>query len=215
MKKVQFFIFSLLFNTISFSQDLITLHTGEDLAVKVLEITESNISYKKHENPDGPKYTMTKDNIFRIKYENGSIDVFENEMEKRGTTSSKDEVTTKSPGKATLVVYRGRQHYASMLNYWVIVDGQKTCKLSNNKFVTIEVPAGTIQVAAKRSGVEVFKKEEMFSLEVEPDQTYFVQGNIKRGIVNRRMELAEVTKNTADRDMVKMKEDRCQMKLNQ
>jgi hypothetical protein len=214
MKKLPFLFLFLLFASLCFSQDVITLHNGEDISANVLEITDSDIVYKKHENPDGPKYTMTKDNIFRIKYKNGSIDVFDKGVEKNGAESAKDEVTEKAEGKATLVVYRGRQHYASMLNYWVIVDGQKTCKLSNNKFVTIEVPAGTIQVAAKRSGVEVFKKEEMFSLEVAPDQIYFVQGNIKRGIVNRRMELAEVTKNTADRDMVKMKEDRCQMKVN-
>jgi len=207
MKKLPFLFLFLLFVSVCFSQDVITLHNGEDISANVLEITDSDIVYKKHENPDGPKYTMTKDNIFRIKYKNGSIDVFEKGAEPV-------EEANKGNGMATLVVYRGRQHYASMLNYWVIVDGQKTCKLSNNKFVTIEVPAGTIQVAAKRSGVEVFKKEEMFSLEVAPDQIYFVQGNIKRGIVNRRMELAEVTKSTADRDMVKMNEDRCQMKLN-
>lgn len=58
------------------AQDVITLKTGEDLNVKVLKVGSAEIEYKKSDNPDGPSYTVQKSDVFMIKYQNGSKDVF-------------------------------------------------------------------------------------------------------------------------------------------
>lgn len=58
------------------AQDVITLKTGEDINVKVLEVGSADIKYKKADNPDGPSYTVSKNDVFMIKYQNGSKDVF-------------------------------------------------------------------------------------------------------------------------------------------
>lgn len=60
-----------------FSQDVITKRNGEEIQAKILEVTLSEIKYKKAENPDGPIYSIAKDDAFMIKYANGQKDLFE------------------------------------------------------------------------------------------------------------------------------------------
>ncbi len=74
-----FIIFALSLNAIvMFSQDQIFLINGDEIPAKVLEITTDIVKYKKWDNQDGPVYTNLKSEIFMIKYQNGSKDVFTN-----------------------------------------------------------------------------------------------------------------------------------------
>ena len=76
------------------AQDVITLKNGDDINAKVLEIGDNEIKYKKFANLNGPTYAIKKSEIFMIKYENGTKDVF--------TDLSKPEpVTTNSTLVAT------------------------------------------------------------------------------------------------------------------
>ena len=65
----------LIFWNVSFAQDLITLTSGDDIKVKVLEVNVDLIKYKKHDNPDGPSYTIPRSDVFVIRYENGTKDI--------------------------------------------------------------------------------------------------------------------------------------------
>ncbi len=58
------------------AQDLIIFKTGEELKAKIAEVGLSDIKYKKDDNPDGPLYTTLKSQVFMIKYQNGTKDVF-------------------------------------------------------------------------------------------------------------------------------------------
>lgn len=60
----------------SYSQDLITTKNGDIVKAKVLEITTSEIKYKKIDNLSGPTYSILKSDVFSINYKNGSKDVF-------------------------------------------------------------------------------------------------------------------------------------------
>ena len=71
--------------TSAFAQDVITLKNAEEIQAIVQEIGEVEIKYKKFENPTGPNYTLKKSEIFTIKYENGSRDVFVNEVADKET----------------------------------------------------------------------------------------------------------------------------------
>jgi len=62
-------------NTI-YSQDIITLKNGDEIKSKVLEVTPDLVKYKNWTNQDGPTYSLTKAEIFMIKYQNGTKDVF-------------------------------------------------------------------------------------------------------------------------------------------
>jgi hypothetical protein len=77
MKKAIFTCLALFSITcLGYSQDIITLKTGEQIRSKILEIGQSDIKYKKFDNQSGPVYIIIKSDITNIVYENGTKDVF-------------------------------------------------------------------------------------------------------------------------------------------
>ena len=74
----QFFLF-LLFAvpTNSTAQDVIVKKDGSTILSKVLEVSETQISYKKFKNQNGPTYKMNITDIQCINYENGEQDKFD------------------------------------------------------------------------------------------------------------------------------------------
>jgi hypothetical protein len=84
------------------AQDLLIMRNGDDLKVKVLEITPTEIKYKKFESPEGVLYVIRKSDAFMVKYENGTKDVFNRyESENRPMTNfdKKDPYKKESPLK--------------------------------------------------------------------------------------------------------------------
>lgn len=75
MKKI--LLYSLLFiSTAGFSQDVITLTDGRTVNAKILELTADQVKYKKTDNLEGPTYTVKISELNKIKYANGSEDIF-------------------------------------------------------------------------------------------------------------------------------------------
>ncbi len=57
-----------------YGQDVIVMKDGSTVLSKVIEVEEKEVKYKKHSNIDGPVYTIKKENILSINYENGERD---------------------------------------------------------------------------------------------------------------------------------------------
>jgi hypothetical protein len=55
--------------------DLILLTTGEELKSKIIEITNSEIKFKKINYLDGPTHVISKSNIFMITYKTGQKEI--------------------------------------------------------------------------------------------------------------------------------------------
>jgi hypothetical protein len=72
--------------TLCFSQDVITTRSGESIQAKILEVGQKEIKYKKVDNLEGPVYWILKSVVLMVKYENGTVDVFQ--IEKKNTDSS-------------------------------------------------------------------------------------------------------------------------------
>lgn len=85
-KSILLFILSLSFSSIS-AQDVIINNTGDEIQAKVLEITSSEIKYKRYDNLDGPTITIAKSEVLLIKYENGTKEVFQNQANGNSSTS--------------------------------------------------------------------------------------------------------------------------------
>jgi len=76
-------ILLLLITVISFkaiSQDVIIKNDKSELKVKVMELTDDAIKYKKFEMPDGPVYSVKKTEVFMILYNNGTKEYIENKQ---------------------------------------------------------------------------------------------------------------------------------------
>ncbi len=56
--------------------DIINLRNGAIIVAKVVEITETQIKYKRCNNIDGPLFVESKNNVYSIKYTNGNTDHF-------------------------------------------------------------------------------------------------------------------------------------------
>ncbi|MDX2190709.1 MAG: hypothetical protein SFY32_12680 [Bacteroidota bacterium] len=64
-----------------FSQDIIIKNNGEDLKVKVIEISENEVRYKSYQDKKDTLHIVLKSEILMIKYENGKVEVNDNGKE--------------------------------------------------------------------------------------------------------------------------------------
>ena len=80
MKKIFALLVCIIGYQFACAQDVIVMKTGDEVKSKVLEVGINEIKYKKTDNPDGPTYTIAKSDVFMIKYENGSKEVFSNDQ---------------------------------------------------------------------------------------------------------------------------------------
>jgi len=76
MKKILIaLILALTFGSV-FSQDFIIMKSGDNIQSKILEVTTTEIKYKKFDNQTGPIYSVLKSDVQMIIYENGTKDIF-------------------------------------------------------------------------------------------------------------------------------------------
>ena len=66
-----------------FSQDIIIKRNWEKLQVRIIEVSTTEIKYKKFKKTDGPTYSILKDEIALIKYENDSTQALLNPLDKK------------------------------------------------------------------------------------------------------------------------------------
>ena len=77
MKKTISILLFLCVSLVGMAQDVIVKKDGSTILAKVLEVTSTEVKYKKHTNLEGPTYTVSKTEIQSINYENGEKDVFD------------------------------------------------------------------------------------------------------------------------------------------
>ena len=65
--------------------DNIVLRSGDEISAKVIEVGTSEIKYKKCQNLNGPLYSISKKDVFMIKYANGTKDIMPEEKVKEGS----------------------------------------------------------------------------------------------------------------------------------
>jgi hypothetical protein len=80
----------------AFSQDTLFTRNGQVIPGKVYEINQTDIKYRKPSNPDGPLYTISKEDVTMIEYKNGTKDVFQ---------SQRQQTTSQAQTRATDDVY--------------------------------------------------------------------------------------------------------------
>ncbi len=58
-----------------FSQDYITFPTGKFIQAKIIEVSTTEIKYKLYENSDQTIYTISRNLVYNLRYENGTFDM--------------------------------------------------------------------------------------------------------------------------------------------
>ncbi|MCB0700537.1 MAG: hypothetical protein H6551_04355 [Chitinophagales bacterium] len=96
-----------LFALSTYAQDQLTKKNGDVLEVKVKEVSARTISYTKADNPNGPAYVISRNEVASIVYENGSEDVFSEVEQRKVSTPKNVKYGNNIIGLAPLQITRG------------------------------------------------------------------------------------------------------------
>ncbi|WP_276495953.1 hypothetical protein [Pontibacter litorisediminis] len=96
------------------AQDVITKRTGEKVEAKVLEVSPSEIKYKRYSNQEGPTYILPKSEIVLITYEDKTSEVFELEDQAASNASASSQTVATSTNQ---VVYEPATKMSSLDMY--------------------------------------------------------------------------------------------------
>lgn len=107
MKKLRLSIAVTFLTTFCFSQDIITLKTGEDISAKIVEVGLTDIKYKKFDNIDGPSFTILKSDVLMTRYKNGTKDVYNLDTKTKKENSGNDDMALQGAKDAT-AYYKGQ-----------------------------------------------------------------------------------------------------------
>lgn len=78
LRKLSVTLFLICLAGIVTAQDVIVMKDQSTIMSKVLEITSTEIKYKKWNSQDGPTYSIGKSEVLSINYENGEVETFSN-----------------------------------------------------------------------------------------------------------------------------------------
>lgn len=98
-----------------FAQDIIVTTESERIDGKVIEVSDTEIKYKRKDNPNGPTFVLSTDKISSILYKNGEVQTFKH-----------DTGVTPTPG-GTIVTVRNVEDIR-------IIPGQEIEKSSRGKY---------------------------------------------------------------------------------
>lgn len=93
MMKKTLFLMALVASSLSLeAQDILVRKGGEVESVKVLEVSPTEVKYKKSNNLDGPIFIEKRSNIYSVKYQNGDVQTLNEKPEK-----TKKQLSVSSP----------------------------------------------------------------------------------------------------------------------
>ena len=138
MKKLILFAILFVASYAAKAQDIIVMRNADEVMAKVTAITQDEVTYKRWSNLEGPTYTISKSQIFYIKYENGEKDLMNAVSETRAAVKQ----PRNNDASVLPVAFRG---YASV----------GTIFLSEVAGPTLDVSAGVFLFDHLYAGIEV------------------------------------------------------------
>ena len=145
-------IFIMLFSLICINvcaQDIITTKQGEEIEAKVVKIGTTEIEYKKWSNVEGPSYTLLKNQVFMIKFQNGEKEVFEETVNESNNKPFLNEQIRDNYGSTSLYKFDDKQNF---------LDKAARTRKTANTFLGIMLPVGLV---VGLGGVAVFDEPNM------------------------------------------------------
>lgn len=91
----------------TYGQDTIFLKSSSSfIEAKIIEVNSSNLKYKKHSNIDGPTYTISKNDISKVHYQNGDIETYTDVITKTNIANIQRQTTQELiPGSRVFIKY--------------------------------------------------------------------------------------------------------------
>lgn len=114
MKKLSLLVVLFCTSLMVMAQDVIVKKDGSTIQSKVMEISGTEIKYKKWSNQEGPLYSITRDEVYSINYQNGEVEMIsselgEKQMEKQNANQSLLPTNGKMERKGRNLTLNGRE----------------------------------------------------------------------------------------------------------
>ena len=103
----------------SVAQDMMVLKDATEMEVKITEIREREIAYKKWDFQDGPTYTIEKGKVLFIKYSNGTKEVF-NTSSTSTTSPEESSFTNGERPYIKGVIFNGYVEFGTVFNKYEV-----------------------------------------------------------------------------------------------
>lgn len=116
MKKLLLIAIMFCASLMSMAQDVIVKKDGTTIQSKVMEISETEIKYKKWSNQDGPLYSIKRSSVDSINYQNGDIELFTSETHDDQPSSHNHGIMER---KGRDLVLNGRKIYGEEVRFLV------------------------------------------------------------------------------------------------
>lgn len=210
MKKYIIFLF-LFLPFMSLAQDQILLTTGDEIKAKVLEIGLEEVKYKKWDNQNGPAYSLKKTDIFLIKYENGSKDVFSKpRSDSNSNSESKTQAQASGPSSgtpATLYFYRPKKFAGSGPEIIVgtVVPDEVIVKVHNGQWYKTQYS----HFGEREFVTGVFAiNPEHYKYQIDPGKTYYIRCTLYSQGMKQMAQLELMSEEMAKADMKELKEQK-------
>ena len=117
---------------------------------------------------------------------------------------------TSAPEKeemATIIFIRATGHPGSATAFTTFIDDNLVCRLNNKRFSTHSVPPGEHTISVQFAGKDSKEKAERIKIKTDAGKTYYVQLIIQQGLWMNNVFCQEVTENSANLLLPKLKED--------
>jgi len=182
--------------SLALAQDEIVLSNGNSIAAKVTEVGSDFIKYYKWDNQNGPVYSIKKTEVFMIKYQGGSKDVF-------GTPSTNAE----SIAPATFYFFRPKKFAGSSPEIIVgtVEPDEVILKLKNGSWYQTDYK--NLGQRSFVAGVYAINPEP-FILDIEAGKTYYIRCTLLSSGFKMMAQLENVDEATAKSEMSDLKEQK-------
>jgi hypothetical protein len=174
-----------------YSQDVITKTSGDSVQAKVLEISTTEIKYKKMDNQTGPTYSILKSEVNMVRYENGSTDIF---------TAVEPRQFEGNMGK--LCFLRSNKYSGSGITFLMSVDDSLVCKLKSNCYSEHLIKPGEHTITLEGNK---FTISDPITVNVLPGRTCYIQLTTQTHFTDFTIVMEKVTDNAANAVMTKLK----------
>jgi len=158
------------------AQDTLVLNDGSEFYIKLLEVGENTLTYKKSDNINGPTYTMDLSKAFLVVYKNGEREIFH--TNEYTPTSEKQQNET---GSTKAILYDN--------NFEVRLLSTHSIPVSKNKYIRVIAEVEVYTNGQLFSMISIFANQRKdISLDFsDPKESYLSKSYITISVLNEKI----------------------------
>jgi hypothetical protein len=201
MKNIILILIGLIFFNLANAQDIIIKKNGDEISAKIQEIGVIEIKYKKFDNQNGPVYSIVKTEVFMIKFENGTKEVYTSDANTNISNNNVNAITEPaSKEQATVIIYRSNFPSGWAVVYDIYADEKYLTKIKNNTYFEVKLDPGYVVFNAMTEQPKV-----TLPMTLESGKTYYIRCGVSTGMWVGRPSLQLIPDSQGFKETAKMK----------